>query len=286
MDEERPSVTALGAAIMRALHQTPDHYPQILEDPIAPRLVDPQSEFYRSRGEVLTRFPQPTRLRFDSTFLMRSRYAEDCLEEAYRNGVRQYVLLRAGLETFACRQPPWAKSLRIFEVAHSGTQRWKCGLLAQAGISVPYNVIFVPVDFAKVSLATALSQAGLDLSASIFFSMLGVSQYLTEAALDQTLRVILTGTKRNDIVFSFVTSDVVLAPDDVALVKTFTAHSAAMGEAWLSRFPPEQLIAKLTEMGFSRVFHLTPEKANKRYFQNRRDGLNAALAEQMMRATV
>jgi methyltransferase (TIGR00027 family) len=168
MDVERPSVTARGAAIMRALHQTRDHDPQILKDPIALRLVDPQSEFYRLRGEVPTRFPELTRLRFESTFVMRNRYAEDCLAEACDNGVRQYVLLGAGLDTFAYRQPPWAKSLRISEVDHPGTQRWKRGLLAQASISVPANVIFVPVDFVKVSLATALSQAGLDMGGPTF----------------------------------------------------------------------------------------------------------------------
>ncbi len=120
MNEERPSVTALGAAIMRALHQTRDHDPQILEDPIAPRLIDPQSDFYRSRVELLERLPEPTRLRFKATFVMRSRYAEDCLAEAYANGVRQYVLLGAGLDTFAYRQPSWANSLKIFEVDQPG----------------------------------------------------------------------------------------------------------------------------------------------------------------------
>jgi methyltransferase (TIGR00027 family) len=286
MDEERPSATAQGAAIMRALHQTRDHDPQILEDPIAPRLVDSESEFYSSRIELLDRLPRPARLRFESTFVMRSRYAEDCLAEAYGNGVGQYVLLGAGLDTFAYRQPSWAKSLRIFEVDNPATQRWKRRRLTQAGISVPDNLSFVEVDFEKTSLATALSQTGLDLGAPTFFSMLGVSQYLTEAALEETLKFILSLPARSEIVFSFVASDAVLPPDDVARVKAFTAQFATIGEPWLSRFLPEQLTAKLTEMGFSKVLHLTPEKANQRYFQNRRDGLNAALAEQMMRAAV
>jgi methyltransferase (TIGR00027 family) len=232
MDEERPSATAQGAAIMRALHQTRDH-PQILEDPIAPRLVDPEGEFYKSRIELLDRLPRPTRLRFESAFVMRSRYAEDCLAEAYGNGVRQYVVLGAGLDTFAYRQPSWASSLRIFEVDHPGTQRWKRRLLTEAGISVPDNVGFVPVDFEKISLAAAFSQAGLDLSGATFLSMLGVSQYLTEAAFDQTLRFVLSGSKGSEMVFSFVASDAVLPPDDVARVKAFSAQFAAIGEPWL-----------------------------------------------------
>jgi methyltransferase (TIGR00027 family) len=235
---------------------------------------------------MLERLPAPTRLRLKATFVMRSRYAEDCLAESFNNGARQYVALGAGLDTFAYRQPSWAASLRIFEVDHPATQRWKRRRLTEASISVPDNVSFVPVDFERVSLASALSEAGLDLSSATFFSLLGVSQYLTEAALDQTLRFVLSAPARREIVFSFAASDAVLPADDVALVKAFVAQNAAIGEPWLLRFGPEQLVAKLSRMGFSKVFHLAPEEANRRYFQNRRDGLNAALLEQMMRARV
>jgi methyltransferase (TIGR00027 family) len=286
MDEERPSFTAEGPAIMRALHQTLAEEPKILNDPIALRLVDPQSEIYNSRVELLERLPELARLRFQAMFVMRSRYAEDCLAEAFRGGVRQYVLLGAGLDTFAYRQPLWANELRIFEVDHPGTQRSKRKRLTDASISLPDNVAFVPVDFEKISLATALKRAGLDLGAATFFSMLGVSQYLTAVALDETWRFVVSRTKGSQIVFSFVAADGVLPADDIALVKALAARSAAVGEPWLSRFLPEQLIAKLTEIGFSKVFHLTADKANKLYFQNRRDSLNAALMEQMMRATV
>src|SRR5450755_3917709 len=147
MDEERPSLTAEGAAVMRALHQAPSHDPKILSDPISVRLVDPLSDFYKSRVDLLERLPVLTRLRLEATFVMRSRYAEDCLAEAFDNGVRQYVLLGAGLDTFAYRQPSWAKSLRIFEVDHPTTQRWKRRRLAEARASVPLNVSFIPGDF-------------------------------------------------------------------------------------------------------------------------------------------
>jgi methyltransferase (TIGR00027 family) len=286
MDEERPSRTAEGPAIKRALHQTLDDEVKILDDPISPRLVDPHSHVYKARVELLEQLPQPTRPRLKATFVMRSRYAEDCLAEAFDRGVRQYVLLGAGLDTFAYRQPSWANALRIFEVDHPGTQRWKRRRLAEAGISVPDNISFIPVDFEKVSLATALSEGGLKFTTVTFFSMLGVSQYLSEAAFDQTLRFILCLPKGSEIAFSFVASDDVLPADDVVLVQALIAQCAAIGEPWLSRFLADQLIAKLTETGFSQVFHLTPEKANQRYFQNRRDGLSAAFAEQMIRATV
>jgi methyltransferase (TIGR00027 family) len=187
----------------------------------------------------------------------------------------------ASLDTFAYRQPSWANALRIFELDHPATQRWKRRRLAEASISVPDNLSFVPVDFEKISLATSLSQADLNMGGAVFFSMLGVSQYLTAAALDETLNCVLSAPARSEIV-----SDAVLPADDVALVAAFSAQFAAVGEPWLSRFLPEQLAAKLTAMGFSKVFQLTPEIANVRYFRNRRDGLNAALLEQMISARV
>ena len=286
MDDERPSQTAEGAAVMRTLHQTLDAAPKILDDPISPRLVDPHSDIYKSRVELLERLPRHTSLRLKATFVMRSRFAEDSLAESFGDGVRQYVVLGAGLDTFAYRQPSWANSLRIFEVDHPATQRWKRRRLAEARISLPNNVCFVPMDFENNTLERALSQAGLDIREATFFSMLGVSQYLTEAALYETLRLVRSAPSRSEIVFSFIASDAVLSADDVALVKAFTVQFAAIGEPWLSRYLPEQLSVKLTGMGFSQVLHLTPEKASERYFQNRRDGLNASLIEQMISARV
>jgi methyltransferase (TIGR00027 family) len=282
MDEERRSVTAESAAVMRALHQKVDGEPKVLDDPISVRLVDPHSDFYRARVELLERLPALTRLRLKATFVMRSRFTEDCLQGSFSDGLRQYVLLGAGLDTFAYRQPSWANALQIFEVDHPATQRWKRRCLVEAGISVPGNIHFVPIDFEKTTLATALSQAGLDFSSATFFSMLGVSQYLTEAALDETLRLVRSAPARSELVFSFIASDAVLPADDVTLVNALAARNAAIGEPWLLRFLPEQLVVKLTAMGFSEVFHLTPEKANLRYFQNRQDGLSASLMEQMI----
>jgi methyltransferase (TIGR00027 family) len=145
---------------MGAIHQTFDGEPKILDDAISVRVVDAQSDIYKSRLELLELMPAPSRLQLKATFVMRSRFAEDCLAESIGNGVRQYVLLGAGLDTFAYRQPHRASSLRVFEVDHPATQQWKCRHLADAGITLPDNVSFVPVDFEKVSLATALPQAG------------------------------------------------------------------------------------------------------------------------------
>jgi methyltransferase (TIGR00027 family) len=286
MEEERPSLTAEGAALMRVIHQQQDDEPKILEDPVTPRLFDLNSDFYRSRLKLLEELPAATRQRLKATFVMRSRYAEDCLAEAAGRGVRQYVILGAGLDTFAYRQPSWAQALSILEIDHPATQQWKLRLLTQGGIAVPGNVRLVPVNFEKASLKSGLAEAGVDFGAPIFFSMLGVSQYLTETAFEQTLDMVLSAVRGSELVFSFVATDEVLPPDDTALVRASIAQFAAMGEPWLLRIAPEQLAAKLGAKGFAKVFHLTPDLANARYFQNRSDGLCAAFIEQMMSATV
>jgi methyltransferase (TIGR00027 family) len=286
MDDERPSQTAEGALTMRALHQMLDDDPKILDDPIALQLIDPEGDVYKSRLEMLGRLPLSLRLGFRSGFVMRNRYAEDCLAESFRNGVRQYVFLGAGFDTFAYRQPSWADSLQVFEVDHPATQRWKLKRLAARGLSVPVNVSIVPIDFEKISLADGLSAAGLNLTAPTFFSALGVTQYLNEEALDLTLKFILSMPRTSEIVFSFVLPDHALPADEANLAAAFVARFAALGEPWLTRFDPAQLAAKLTAIGFSRVLHLSPNDANQLYFRDRRDGLSAGTMEQMMRAIV
>ena len=239
MEEGHPSQTAEGAAIMRALHQTLDADPKILDDPIAPQLVDAQSDFYRSRVALLNRLPKAVGLRLKATFVMRSRYTEDCLAECFAKGVRQYVILGAGLDTFAYRQPLWAGSLRLLEVDHPATRQWKRDRLAAANITLPENLRQVPIDFEKTSLADGLSIGGLNRSAPAFFSMLGVTQYLSVDALDATLRFLLSLPPSSETVFSFVLPDQALPPDEASLAQAFVAQFAAMGEPWLSRFVPE-----------------------------------------------
>jgi methyltransferase (TIGR00027 family) len=280
METGRPSGTAQGAAVVRALHQILDDNPKILDDPIAARLVGEELDRYRRMAFLFA----PRGLR--AAFAMRSRYAEDCLAESMGNGVGQYVLLGAGLETFPYRQPAWATSLRTFEVDYPATQNWKRAQLASAGISIPANVTLVPVDFERVSLKEALAAGGLDFRIPTFFSSLGVSQYLTEEALDLSLNLVLSMPPRSEIVFSFVLAAGALSWPERVLATMFAAIARAKGEPWLTRFSPEQIAGKLTSMGFSKVSHFSADAANARYFRARRDGLKASRLEQMMRAVV
>jgi methyltransferase (TIGR00027 family) len=283
MEEGRHSATAEGCAVLRALHQMNVAEPRILDDPISPRLVDPDGPAYKTWSEFLERLPTANRLRL-THYLLRSRYAEDCLAEAFTRGLRQYVILGAGLDTFAYRQPGWANDLRIFEIDHPATQQWKRRRLADAHIPIPENATFVPVDFEKTTAQAALPEAGLDPSAPAFFSMLGVSQYLTEEALDETLDMVRAMGPSSEIVFSFVPPDNTLPKDEATLTIQFAQRFAAIGEPWLTRPLPDQLRMKILKMGFSTVSHLSPAEADHRYFRSRPDGLRACFAEQMMRA--
>jgi methyltransferase (TIGR00027 family) len=217
---------------------------------------------------------------------MRNRYAEDCLAESLGDGLGQYVLLGAGLDTFAYRQPAWARSLRIFEVDYPATQKWKRAKLAAAEISIPANVTLVPVDFEQISLKEGLAANGLDFTIPTFFSSLGVTQYLTEQALDLSLNFVLSLQPASEIVFSFVLASSALSWRDRAFGALSAVIAGARGEPWLSRFSPEQLANKLISMGFSNVSHFSTDAANARYFRGRRDGLKASKLEQMMRAIV
>ncbi len=175
MEVGKPSATAVGAAIERALHQSLDQEPRIFYDQVAEPLVGPELERYRAIARL---FPFARRIR--ANMVMRSRYAEDCLAESIARGTRQYIVLGAGLDTFAYRQPTWAGPLRIFEADYPATQNWKRNRLSAARIIVPTNLTFVPVDFERGLLHEALANAGLDFTLPTFVSWLGVTQYLSE----------------------------------------------------------------------------------------------------------
>jgi methyltransferase (TIGR00027 family) len=288
VEEEHWSRTAEGGAILRALHQTLDAEPKILNDPIAERLVDPSSDFYKVYLQGLEKMPAALRLRRRGNAVMRSRYAEDCLYEALGRGVRQYVIMGAGLDTFGYRQPFWATSLRIFEVDHPATQQWKRSKLAAAGIQIPKNVVLAPINFEEVSLKQGLAASGFDLSLPTIFSWLGVTMYLSEEAIDRTLKFVVTMPPSSEIVLDFWVPNELIAPEQAPAVATGLTQVAQQGEPFVTRFAPEEVAEKLKATGFSSVIHLSPQAAYDRYFVRRLDGLGAptAIPLQLMRVIV
>jgi methyltransferase (TIGR00027 family) len=159
MEKGKPSKTSEAVAIHRAIHQLVDDQPLVFSDPIAPQIVDRTSDFY---VRLFTESGQQTAIARRGAFVLRSRYAEDCLRDVVLRGIRQYLILGAGLDTFAYRQPQWAHELTMYEVDHPITQQWKYETLRAASIPLPGNLQFTPIDFESNS-----PSEGLPLQASI-----------------------------------------------------------------------------------------------------------------------
>jgi methyltransferase (TIGR00027 family) len=221
-----------------------------------------------------------------STFVYRSRFAEDALRDAVEGGTRQFVLLGAGFDTFAYRQPRWASELRIFEVDHPASQAFKKRRLAAMRIVPPANVTFCPIDFEGVSLEAGLRAASFDEAQPAFLSWLGVTQYLTRDAILGTLRFVRRLAAGSQIVFEVHLHESEIPESEREIARFAADASAARGEPWLSRFPPDEMRALLAELGYRSCFHLTPPEAQTRYFHGRNDGLSAPVMSQFLIATV
>lgn len=283
MEKRKTSETAALTAMLRAAHQLIDGEPRIIDDPIAVRLVD---EATRARIAARPDALFSAALMIPrAAVLLRSRYAEDLLAEAVAQAVGQFVILDAGLDTFAFRQPVFARQLQIYEVDHPATQAWKRERLTRAGVAPPNNLSWAPIDFEQQTLRAGLLDAGFDASRSAFFSWLGVTQYLSLAAIDATLRVVAELPSPSTIVLSFMLPDIDLPSEEAAAARAVADDAERTGEPWLTRISPHDLAARLTQLGFHKVIHLAPEEANVRYFAGRRDGLRAPHVAQLMTAT-
>ena len=266
--------------MLRAAHQLIDAPPPILDDPVIVRLLGPEAEA-RIRAEV-ERAQSPAARGIRSHVVLRSRYAEDRLHAAIDRGVNQYVLLGAGFDTFAYRQPEWARALTIIEVDHPSSQADKRGLLQAAGIDIPSNVRYADVDFEHETLADGLRRAGVDFQRPTFFSWLGVTMYLTREAIDAVLATLAGFARGSEIVLTFAQPT---DPDDHG-GRFFAERAAAAGEPWLSYFEPAELEAILRAHGFSDVRFLTREDAMLQYYANRGDDLSAPRRISIVSATV
>ena len=282
MEQSQRSRTVEIPAVMWALHQTMDDDPKILTDPVALRLIDANDE----RRWLAPLLDHPFAKQWRAGFALRARYAEDCLAEAVQRGARQFVILGAGLDTFAYRQPLWGSSLRIFEVDQPTTQQWKHDRLKAADIAIPANLTFVPIDFERTSIPEALRATDFAFDAPTLCSWMGVTQYLTRDALDATFRFVLSLPPSSEVVFSFILPQEAVSGVEAEALAIAAQRAAEVGEPWLTRIRGDELAVRLRSMGFSQTIHLTPEQARERYFGNRRDGLRERRGEQLMRAIV
>lgn len=278
---EQPSVTAYRVALSRAAHQILDR-PPVLADPVALAMVGE-----RGVGEIRAmplRFELPVARRLRAFLVARSRFAEETLAAAVRRGVQQYVVLGAGLDTFAYRNPYPAAQLRVFEVDHPATQAWKRRQLAAAGLALPESVRFVSVDFESQSLPERLADAGFRAAEPTFFSWLGVTMYLTRAAVFATLGYVARLPAGSGVVFDYA-----VPPATLSLIRRVVLHAvmrrvAAAGEPWKSFFDPPGLARELRELGFRQLEDLGPEQLNARFFDDRGDGLRVGGLGRLMSA--
>lgn len=264
MQTGRASRTALGVANRRAIHQLLDQ-PPVLDDPIAVPILGPQFEIDHKRQA------HHAARSFRAFMAARSRYVEDNLATAVASGVAQYVVLGAGLDTFAYRNP--FPQLRIFEVDFPATQEWKRGLLHAANIPEPPNLTYVPLDFEHRTLSEGLAEAGLNTRLPAFFGWLGVVPYLTLPAFRSTIDLVAAMPAGSGIGFDYALSAEDLSPIRQKQREALAARVAAVGEPFKLFFRSEQLENELRSAGFQRIKQLDAQQVNERYFANRADGL-------------
>jgi methyltransferase (TIGR00027 family) len=260
MQTGQPSRTALSAAIHRAAHQVLERG-SIFSDPLAVRILAQTPE---AITQVVDAYPGQRGMRL--FIAARTRFAEDALAAAVARGLRQLVVLGAGLDTFAYRNPFEAEGLAVFEVDHPSTQAWKRERLAQAGIGPSPGLTYAPVDFESATLAEGLAAAGFDPSRPSFFTWLGVVPYLTRPAVLATLAYIGALPGGSQVVFDYSDPPATLEGEQKAAQALRAERVARLGEPWLTYFEPEELAAELGAAGFGEIEDLRPDAVAQRYF--------------------
>ena len=258
MKPNEPSRTALIPARQRAAHQVLDHG-SILDDPFAMKIL---SEDEKDVLQFANAHPLASIGRLFTT--ARSRIAEDALSEAVERGIRQIVILGAGLDTFALRNPHAARQIRIYEVDHPATQAWKLERLAEAQLALPPWLHFVPVDFERDDLGERLEGAGFQQNSPAFFIWLGVVPYLTLDAIGSTLDY-MASIRNAEVVFDYMEPPQAFSEEMRELVNKRTEQLEKMDERWTSRFEPAGITAILRSHGFCNIEDINFQEITSRF---------------------
>jgi len=281
--DEKPSATAWRVALGRAAHQFLDT-PKVFDDPLALRIVGAYKDGQTPENFFSERYKLSVRATFLRAILaVRSRIAEDNLAAAVKRGVRQYVLLGAGLDTFGYRNPHLG--VRVFEVDHPATQAWKREILGRAGISEPDSVTYVPVNFEQQTAMEGLSAAGFDQSAPAFLAWLGVTMYLQEDAVFAVLRDIAALPPASGVTFDYAIAKSEMGLGTRLAVAAVNQRLKLIGEPWVTFFTPAALVARLVALGFHDVSDLGSAELNMRYFGGRTDGLRVSSVAHVLTAS-
>jgi methyltransferase (TIGR00027 family) len=277
-----PESTAARVALWRALHVEIDPPPHILEDRIGLELLAPDHD-WRSRADMNPKFTRS----FRASIVARARFIEDLVVEKAGRGIEQYVILGAGLDSFAQRRPEMASRLKIFEVDQPGPQAWKRQRLIDLGFGVPNWLRFVPVDFeAGESWLDGLVTAGFDDSKPAILASTGVSMYLTRGAnavlLSQVAALAPGSTFAMTFLLPLELADAEVRPG----LEMAEKGARASGTPFLSFFTPPEIVALAREAGFREARHVSAADLSRRYFAGRTDGLRPPFnAEELLVAT-
>jgi methyltransferase (TIGR00027 family) len=273
-----PDDTAVRVALWRALHVEADPPPHVFEDTLGLKLAAP-NDGWQKRGDM-SAFTRP----FRASIVARARFIEDLVTQQFARGVSQYVILGAGLDTFAQRRAELASRLVVFEIDRPGAQAWKRQRLVELGLHVP---ILVPVDFERgEAWFERLEAAGFDRSQPAAVSSTGVSMYLTKNAITETLRQIASLAPGSKLAMSFMLPIEMAEPELRPGIERAAAGARATGTPFISFFTPEQMLALAREAGFREVEHISAAALAERYFAGRTDGLRPPVnAEELLVAT-
>ncbi len=303
MQERQAGITALGTAYARAYHATHET-PKIFDDFLADQFFTEEERGYinqnlagmlkaidpdlaASNPDEATALGWVMQLIYGPVTLSRSRYMEDSLEEAIKQGVEQYVILGAGFDTFAFRRPDLVTQLQVFEVDHPATQALKRQRIEMPGWEIPAHLYFVPIDFTAQSLADVLLRSSYDPQKLSFFSWQGVTYYLTQEVVYATLKAISSLALRGSaIVFDYMDADAFI-PERAAR-RTQLMHGIArqVGEPMKAGFDPLTLAAELNRLGWSVQENLSPSDIESRYFEGRTDLYHAFEHVHFLRAGI
>lgn len=264
----KPSRTAILTAVARSLHRE-EPSPWVLDDPLAAQLAGEDAAAIAA--QMREELPETARRNFIRWVCVRSRATEDEVERAVAEGVGQYVILGAGLDSFAYRRPDLIDRLRIFEVDHPASQAWKRARLAELDVSLPANLVFAPVDFEHQTLGSGLLEAGVDLASPAVFSWLGVSMYLTLEAIESTLGTLAGAGPGSRVAMTYNLPLRALSGLGHQTESALGQMANLMGEPMISFFEPAEVEALLGRLGFVDIRHFGPAEAVATYFPGRDD---------------
>ena len=279
--EGSPSLTALMVAVQRGRHRLEDPPPWIMDDPFALVMVGPTWPDLAAASR--SRYPDELGRQIRASIAARARYAEHRLDIG---SFAQFVLLGAGLDSFAWRRPDLLGPLRVFEVDHPASQAWKRGRAVELGLPDSEHHVFAPVDFEVQSLREGLDGADFDWSRPTMFSWLGVVPYLTTSAVETTLRTIATCRTGSEVVFEYGLDRGHM--DDMAreFSTSFSKVATRVGEPLHGGWSPSEAEAAVTRCGLHVADHPAQRDLVDRYFADRSDGLEPWHASRLMAATV